>query len=63
MAGHNFNNNTFIIIEQIKYGLLPKLRIHNLLEHRKDFGFPNNTPFPATNISLKYPQNTTGSIW
>ena len=37
MAGHNFNNNTFTIIEQIKYGLLPKLRIHNLLEHRKDF--------------------------
>ena len=66
MPGHNFNTHVkFTIIEEVYKKSLSKLKIRRLLEHREDFWILKlQTLFPqGLNISLNYPQDTTGSIW
>ena len=66
MPGHNFNTHAkFTIIEEVYKKSLSKLKIRRLLEHREDFWILKlQTLFPqGLNISLNYPQDTTGSIW
>ena len=66
MPGHNFNTQAkFTIIEEVYNKSLSMLKIRRLLEHREDFWILKlQTLFPqGLNISLKYPQDTTGSIW
>ena len=55
----------FIVIEEVYNKSLSKLKIHSLLEHREDFWILKlQTLSPQVlNISLSYPQATTGSIW
>ena len=56
---------TFTIIEEIYNKSLSKSKIRSLLEHREDFWVLKlQTLSPqGLNISLNYPQDTTGSIW
>ena len=66
MPGHNFNVHAkFTIIEEVYNKSLSKLKIRSLLEHREDFWILKlQTLSPqGLNISLNYPQDTTGSIW
>ena len=66
MPGHNFNAHTkFTIIEKVCNKSLLKLKIRSLLEYREDFWILKlQTLSPqGLNISLNYPQDTTGSIW
>ena len=66
MPGHNFNAHAkFTIIEEVCNKSLSKLKIRSLLEHREDFWILKlQTLSPqGLNISLNYPQDTTGSIW
>ena len=66
MPGHNFNTHAkFTIIEEVYNKSLSKLKIRSLLEHREDFWILKlQTLSPqGLNISLNYPQDTTGSIW
>ena len=44
---------------------LSKLKVHSLLEHREDFWILKlqTLSLQGLNISLNYPQDTTGSIW
>ena len=66
MPGHNFNTHAkFIITEEVYNKSLSKLKIRSLLEHREDFWILKlQTLSPeGLNISLNYPQDTTGSIW
>ena len=65
MPGHNFNAHTkFPIIEEVYNKSLSKLKIRSLLEYSEDFWiFRLQTLSPqGLNISLNYPQDTTGSI-
>ena len=66
MPGHNFDVHAkFTIIEEVYNKSLSKLKIRSLLEHREDFWILKlQTLSPqGLNISLNYPQDTTGSIW
>ena len=72
MPGHNFNTHSisisilkFTIIEEVYNKSLSKLKFCSLLEHREDFWILKlQTLSPQDlNISLNYPQGTTGSIW
>ena len=66
MPGHNFNTHAnFTVIEEVCNKLLSKLEIRSLLQHREDFWILKlQTLSPqGLNISLNYPQDTTGSIW
>ena len=66
MSGHNFNTHAkFTIIEEVYDNSLSKVKIHDLLEHREDFWILKlQTLSPQVlNISLNYPEDTTGSIW
>ena len=58
-------HSKFTIIEQIYNKSLSKSKIRSLLEHREDFWILKlQTLSPqGLNISLNYPQDTTGSIW
>ena len=66
MPGHNFNAHAkFTIIEEVYNKSLSKLKICSLLEHREDFWILKLQTLSSKglNMSLNYPQNTTGSIW
>ena len=66
MPVHNFNAHAkFTIIEEVYNKSLSKLKICQLLEHMEDFWILKlQTLSPqGLNISLNYPQDTTGSIW
>ena len=66
MPGHNFNTHTkFTIIEEVYNKSLSKLKIRSLLEHREDFWILKLQTLSAQglNISLNYPQDTTGCTW
>ena len=66
MLGHNFNVHAkFTMTEEVCKKSLSKLKIRSLLEHREDFWILKlQTLSPqALNISLNYPQDTTGFIW
>ena len=66
MPDHNFNAHTkFTITEEVCNKSLSKLKIRSLLEHREDFWILKFQPLSSQvlNISLNYPQDTTGSIW
>ena len=66
MPGHSFNFQTkFTIIKEVYKKSLSKLKLHNLLEHREDFWILKLRTLSSQglNISLNYPQDTTGSIW
>ena len=66
MPGHNFDVHAkFTIIEEVYNKSLSKLKIHSLLEHREDFWILKlqTLSLQGLNISLNYPQDTTGSIW
>ena len=66
MPGHNFNTHAkFTITEEVYNKSLSKLKIRSLLEHIEDFGILKlQTLSPqGLNISLNYPQDTTGCIW
>ena len=63
---HNFNTHAkFTITEEVYNKSLSKLKIRNLLEHREDFWILKLQTISSQglNISLNYPQDTTGSIW
>ena len=66
MPGHNFNvYANFTVIEEVYNKSLSKLKIGSLLEHREDFWILKLQilSLEGLNISLNYPQDTTGSIW
>ena len=66
MPGHNFNAHVKITItEEVYTESLSKLKIRSLLEHREDFWILKlqTLSLQGLNISLNYPQDTTGSIW
>ena len=66
MPGNNFNTHAkFTIIEEVYNKLLSQWKIPSLLEYREDFWILKlQTLSPqGLNISLNYPQDTTGSIW
>ena len=66
MPAQNFNTHAkFAIIEEVYNKSLSKLKIRSLLEQREDFWILKlQTLSPqGLNISLNYPQDTTGSIW
>ena len=66
MPGHNFNVHAgFTVIEEVYNKSLSKLKIRSLLEHREDFWILKLKTFSlqGLNMSLNYPQDTTGSIW
>ena len=66
MPGHNFNAHAkFTIIEEVCNKSLSKFKIRSLLEHREDFWILKlqTISLQDLNISLNYPQDTTGSIW
>ena len=64
MPGQNFNVHTkFTIIEEVCNKSLSKLKIRDLLEHREEFWILKLiSVLKGLNISLNYPQDTTGSI-
>ena len=66
MPGHIFNAHAkFAIIEEVYNKSLSKLKIRGLLEHREDFWILKLQSLSpqCLNISLNYPQETTGFIW
>ena len=66
MPGHNFNVHAkFTIIEEFYSKSLSKLKIRSLLKHGEDFWILKlqTLSLQGLNISLNYPQDTTGSIW
>ena len=66
MPGHNFNvYANFTVIEEVYNKSLSNLKIGSLLEHREDFWILKLQILSpeGLNISLNYPQDTTGSIW
>ena len=66
IPGHIYNAQTkFTTIEQVINKSLSKTKIRSLLEHREDFWILKlQTLSPqGLNISVNYPQHTTGSIW
>ena len=66
MPDHNFNvHANFTVIEEVYNKSLSKLKIGSLLEHREDFCILKLQILSpeGLNISLNYPQDTTGSIW
>ena len=66
MPSHNFNTHAkFTITEEVHNKSLSKLKIRSLLEHRKDFWILKLQILSpqGLNISINYPQETTGSIW
>ena len=66
MPGHKFNALAkFTITEEVYNKSLSKLKIRCLLEHREDFCILKLQTLcsQGLNISLNYPQDTTGSIW
>ena len=66
MPVHNFNAHAkFTIIEDVYNKSLSKFKIRSLLEHREDFWILKlqTISLQDLNISLNYPQDTTGSIW
>ena len=65
IPGHNFNVHAmFTIIEEVYNMSLWKLKIRRLLEHGEDFWILklHTLSLQGLNISLNYPQDTTGSI-
>ena len=65
MPGHNFNVHAmFTIIEEVHNKSLRKLKIRSLLEHGENFWILKlqTLSLQGLNISLNYPQDTTGSI-
>ena len=66
MPVHNFNDHAkFTIIEDVYNKSLSKFKIRSLLEHREDFWILKSQTISLQdlNISLNFPQDTTGSIW
>ena len=66
MPGHNFNTHAkFTIIEEVYNKSLSKLKIRRPLEYRENSWILKlQTLSPkGINISLSYPQDTSGSIW
>ena len=66
MPVHNFNDHAkFTIIEDVYNKSLSKFKIRSLLEHREDFWILKlqTISLQDLNISLNFPQDTTGSIW
>ena len=66
MPVHNFNAHAkFTIIEDVYNKSLSKFKIRSLLEHREDFWILKlqTISLRDLNISLNFPQDTTGSIW
>ena len=66
MPGNNFNDHAkFTIFEQVKKGSLSKSKIRNLLQHKENFWILKlqAVSLQDLNMSLNYPQDTTGSIW
>ena len=66
IPGDNFNAHAnFTIIEEVYNWSSSKLKIRSLLEHREDFWTLKLQTLPpqGLNVSLNYPQGTTGSIW
>ena len=66
MPGHNSNSHAnFVIIEDVYNKSLSKLKIRSLLEHREDFWILKlqTLSLQGLNISLNYPEDSTGSIW
>ena len=66
MPAQNLNVDAkFAIIEEVYNKSLSKLKIHSLLENREDFCIfkLQTVSLQCLNISLNYPQSTTGSIW
>ena len=66
MPVHNFNAHAkFTIIEDVYNKSLSKFKICSLLEHREDFWILKlqTISLQDLNISLNFPQDTTGSIW
>ena len=66
MPVHNFNAHAkFTIIEDVYNKSLSKFKIRSLLEHREDFWILKlqTISLQDLNISLNFPQDTTGSIW
>ena len=66
MLGHNVNVHAkFTIIEEVYDKSLSKLKNFSLLEHRENFWILKlqTLSLQGLNISLNYPQDTTGSIW
>ena len=64
--GHNFNAHAkFTIIAKVYNKSLSKLKILSLLEHGEDLWILKlqTLSLQGLNISLNYPQDTTGSIW
>ena len=53
------------IIEEVYNKALSKFKIRSLLKHREDFWILKlqTISLQDLNISLNYPQDTTGSIW
>ena len=53
------------IIEEVYNKSLSKFKIRSLLKHREDFWILKlqTISLQDLNISLNYPQDTTGSIW
>ena len=65
MPGHSFNvYANFTVIEEVYNKSLSKFKIGSLLEHREDFWILKfQILFPeGLNVSLNYPQDTTGYI-
>ena len=63
---HNFSVHAkFTIFEEVDNTSLSKSKIRNLLEHRENVWILKlQTLSPQVlNMSLNYPQDTTGSIW
>ena len=66
MPVHNFNAHAkFTIMEDVYNKSLSKFKIRSLLEHREDFWILKlqTISLQDLNISLNFPQDTTGSIW
>ena len=66
IPGHNFNAYAkFTFIKKVYKKSLSELKICRLLEHREGFWILKlQTLSPKSlNISLNYPQDTTGPIW
>ena len=66
MSGLSFNAHAkFTIIEEVCNKSLSKLKIRSLLGHREDFWILKLQILSSQglDISLNYPQDTTGSIW
>ena len=66
MLDHSFSVRAkFTIIEEVYDKPLSKCKICSLLEQREDYWILklHTHSLQGLNISLNYPQDTTGSIW